>query len=144
MENLSIGNANNSKFLYYEILLVFKSLIFVFYFPKSRCTDIWILDIRNTKWYKSPYQVPQTLNGDKNVYVLKGQNNSIYLIDFGNSHRYKACLNDLIPNSLETVYQNYYEPLVIGYIKKHENKLIIPNIPIVIKRLIWKYFPPFL
>ena len=121
----------------YDILSAFKSLIFVFNFDcLNRHKDIWILDIMNTKWYKSPYQMPQTLILNANIFVLHGKDNSVYLLEFGEAHRYKVFLKDLIPNSLKTVYKNYYQPLVIGYIKQNENEFIIPNI--------WRYFSPLL
>ena len=83
-------------------------------------------------------------DGSLTIYALKGFNNSVHLIDFKKGYHYKISLYKLIPDSLEKQYSSYYEPLVIGFIKQYENDNLTPNIPLVLKKLIWKYFPSFL
>ena len=129
----------------YDILL-FDNLIFIFYFPLSWYFDIWCLDvIISNKLYKSVHEIDDYITGDgRNVYIMKGNDNFIHILDFCDKQNVKICLYDLIPNDVVKLYSNYYKLLVIGYISEKENDNTIPTIPYVVKKLIYKYFPLFI
>ena len=68
------------------------------------------------------YEYPSKFQPQFHGQVLDKRNSKLYLIEDS------TCSND---------------PLIIGYIKELENNNIVPNIPIVIKKLILNYFPWF-
>ena len=73
--------------------------------------------------------------------MVKAQNNFIHFFDFGHGDHYKANLYDILPIKFKKLYQKRYDPLVVGYIKELETDNIVPDIPIVLKKLISNYFP---
>ena len=121
----------------YKVFSGFEHLVFVFYFQDN--SDIWILNLLNKKWYKSPYDNPKSECYD--VYILKGKcDRSRYIMDFRMGNRYKFDLYNLLPLKLIKDSKDYYELLIIGWIKEMENNDIIPSIPIDLQRLILYFF----
>ena len=125
----------------YDVLLGLQNIIFLFYFPGSIDSSIWCMDIIRYKWHKSKLTIPDCFNFIDSIYVLKGKDNFVHIVDFEKGHHFMISLYDLIPSDLKKIYSNYYKPLIIGYIKQMEHKHIIPTIPYVLKILIWNYFP---
>jgi len=130
----------------YDVLLAFDHLLFTFYFKRSGCCNIWILDLLKEQWFESNYQTPDYIGKDANTYVLQTEKEKqwCHIMDFRNGHHLKVSLLDLIPKDLTKVYRQHYDPLVIGYIKQNENTNLIPTIPLVLKKLIGRYFPSFI
>ena len=125
----------------YDVLLIFTHLLFIFYFNSDG--DIWCLDLRCNKPFKINHNTPHYFGGH-NTFAFEGKNKFIHIIDFLNGNHCKICSYDLITNELNTFYSKYYNLLIMGFISGNESNEIIPTIPIVIKQLIYKYFPLFM
>ena len=119
-----------------DIMFVFYVQITIF----SKYNDIWLLDLLNSTWYKSTYNVPECLG--HSWYVMKSINNIyIHILDFENGIHFKVNFNDLLSMEFINARRDYYNLLVIGYIKQQEKSKLISNVPFVLKQLILNYFP---
>ena len=48
-----------------------------------------------------------------------------------------------MPMEFIKLYRKRYDPLIVGYIKELEHNDIVPNLPIVLQKLILYYYPWF-
>jgi len=137
---LQMPRAASSHF--YDVVLAFEHLVFVFYSSRFH-SAIWILDIVTEKWFKSQHKVPIGSHTPHHSHIFKTADNMIHILDFYDGSHYKISLHQLIPPTLKKLYREKYDPLVIGYIKQKQNEKLIPTIPLVLQKLIWRYFPSF-
>ena len=130
---------------FFDILLVFNNIIFIFYFIENSYHDIWCIDLLNNKLIKTKYNTPTFNTYRYNIYAMKDNNNNVHIINFIFGEKYIFNLHNLIPKEIITLHRKYYTPLIIGYIKQEENKNnFLSNIPYVLKQLILYYFPLFI
>ncbi len=130
----------------YDVLL-FGDIIFVFYFKardktdrKKKYDDIWWLDLLSERWYKSKYNVPQSIKWES--YAIKGPiRDDIHLLDFENQEHCKVNPHDLLSKQFIKSRREHYNPLIMGYLKEQEICNLVPNIPFVLKQLILNYYP---
>ena len=122
----------------------FGDILFVFYFKDEYCgsDEIWCLDIRRKKWYKSAYATPKAFT-DLTYIITDNNDQDLHLINFRDKKHWKVNGYDLIPNELVSARRQYYTPLISGYIRQQENKKLIPNIPFEVTQLILNFFPLF-
>ncbi len=128
---------------WFDILLAFNNIIFIFYYIKNSHHDIWCFDLLNNKLIKTKYNTPKFSYYGDNIYVMKDNNNGC-IMNFGSSEHFKCNLHNLVPKEVIKSHQTYYKPLIIGYIKQQENdNEFCNNIPYALKLLILCFFPLF-
>ena len=129
----------------YDVLII-GDILFVFYFDAHndedidvKYNDIWCLNLLDNKWYKSKYDAPSGLKRKSYSMKLKASN-IIHLLNFEYQLHFKIDLHDLLSMEFIKARRDYYNPLVIGYVKQKE-KDCKTNIPFVLRQLILEYFP---
>eukprot|EP01084_Bolivina_argentea_P277891 474593_1 len=106
---------------YFDTLLAFDNIVFIFYFHNSY-SDIWCVDLLNNELVKTKYNVPKFTMCKWNIYVFKDSDNYGRIVNFKSGEHYKISLFDLIPKEVIKSHRKHYEPLIIGYIKEQEKK----------------------
>ena len=117
-----------------DVILGFENILFIFYFDVHYNLDIWCYHLLHQKSYKSKHKVSKIVPYHGKLYVIKDSNNNAHILDFVSGKHIKIDLFELIPNELIKAHEAFYEPLVMGYSKK-------TNLPIVLKKLILKFYP---
>ena len=132
--------------IYYEVLLG-GDIIFVFYLhaiaanDDTKYDDIWWLDLLNEKWYKSTYNIPFGNRGDGYLMKSKNSDDIHFLSTYYDKSHFKVNIHKLLSMEFINDRRDYYNPLIIGYIKEQEKNKLIRNVPFVLKQLILNYFP---
>ena len=117
-----------------DVILGFENILFMFYFDLHYNLEIWCYHLLHQKSYKSKHKVSKMMKPDSVLYVIKDSNNNAHILDFVSGKHIKIDLFELIPNELKKAHEAFYEPLVMGYSKK-------TNLPIVLKKMIVKFYP---
>ena len=73
-------------------------------------------------------------------FVVKDGNNYAHILNFLSGKHVKVDLFKLIPKELLKSHREYYQPLIMGYLREKENDNDIPCIPFVLKTIILKFF----
>ena len=131
-------------------IILFGDVLFVFYVQAEdtnddiKYSDIWYLDLLNDTWHKSEYSTPDMLGdtGWGKIYALKSRDNDdVHLFNFREKAHFRADLNKLFTKKFIKSRRDFYNPLIMGYLKEQENQNIIMNLPYVLKQIILKYYP---
>ena len=117
-----------------DVILGFENILFIFYFDVHYNLDIWCYHLLHQKSYKSKHKVSKIVPYHGKLYVIKDSNNNAHILDFVSGKHIKIDIFELIPNELKKAHEAFYGPLVMGYSKK-------TNLPIVLKKLILKFYP---
>ena len=125
-------------------LIVYECLFIIFFIARD-CTDIWCLDLKDDKWYKSK---SKSLHVDRNsCFIINGEDNFAYFIGYcepnGPRWNLKLSLIDIIPEELQNKYKNESKILVHGFmniVSKKSRKLC----PMSLIQIISLYYSPFL
>ena len=143
-----ISHPPNLKFISdhaYSIIYVYQRLIILIFNDLSN-SDIWCLDLRNKKWFKSEYLMPFTVRWN----VVNGEDNYLYFICYKDSRRqigyrcnFKISLFDIIPWEIYQINKDQNMILIHGFINDIAKQidLICPDSLI---NVILLYYPPFL
>ena len=78
--------------------------------------------------------------GNRTVFVMKDGNNYAHILKFTSGKHVKVDLYKLIPSELLKSHRNYYQPLIMGYLRREENGNHIVCIPVVLKTIVLQYF----
>ena len=103
--------------------------------------QIWCHHLLDNQSYKSKHRVPEIMYTDMSdfTYVIKDGQNNAHILNYAGKH-VKVDLYKLIPKELLKSHREYYQPLIIGYLREKENENDISCIPFVLKTIILKFF----
>merc|ERR1712228_650659 len=119
-------------------VLLFADILIIIY---SLHSDIWCYDLLLRQWFKSKCILPKEMykneDGFGRLHLLKNPNSdNVHLLDFDIGDHYKTSICNIFPAGLYKARQQYFEPLVIGFLKKHGQN---DSIPEVLKQLMLDY-----
>ena len=131
----------------YNYILGFENIVFVFYFRETHNLDIWCFHLLNNQSFKSQYKVPEDVkmtveapDSPAMSFAIKDGDDCVHIMNFETRKHVKANLYQLVPKALLKSHRNYYQPLIMGYLRTEENQINIPCIPLVLKTLILDFF----
>ena len=84
-------------------------------FPTSSYwSDIWCLDLKNKRWFKSKYKIPYM----HQCTLVNGMDNFVYFLDYKKSEvavNFKISLSDIIPSEMYEINKENNTILINGY-----------------------------
>ena len=125
----------------FDVILAFENIVAIFDF---QALEIWCHHLLDNKSYKSLYQIPESMEYSNYEYVqscvVKAGNNYAHILNFASGDHIKIDLHKLMPKGLLKSHREYYQPLIMGYLREKENENNISCIPFVLKTIILKFF----
>ena len=133
-----------------NILATFNGVLFVY---DTKTKEIWFINLLNVELFKTQYCIPKVAGSEMDSYAMYSYGNTffeyktkddfIHLVEIYEGIHYKMYLYDLLSNKMIQSVLKYYQPLIVGYVKRMEKANITQHIPLYLKKIILGYYPAF-
>ena len=118
-----------------QVIVGFDCIAFVM-FTEDDMNEIWCLEMKTMKWFKSHLNFDRELRGCD---FVKTDDNFIHCLDYENIH-VRFNLYDLIPRELFEFYSKYYLMLIDGYTRIQFEDISGCHVSHDLKILIARYY----